>query len=188
VFQLKAVENIPEFDRLLGIEVSPNSCRRCLSRSASETTVATLSNWERRYGLVVPIRTNGGQRLFSREHIDKLIWVKEQLDRGLSAAEAHGLLANDHTHRDQVRGRRVTPAEVRAEARQVRADAAAAHARAAAEQARTASILANLAAQASGAEAHRLRAHADQASQRDERTRCLAADSAQRAATKPPNR
>jgi DNA-binding transcriptional MerR regulator len=53
---------------------------------------ATIRNWEERYGLVTPARSNGGHRLYSRAQVEHLGFVKERLDRGLQAAEAHRLL------------------------------------------------------------------------------------------------
>jgi DNA-binding transcriptional MerR regulator len=54
--------------------------------------VATLRTWEDRYGLVVPDRTPSGHRLYSRQQIGALEFVKLQMDQGLSAADAHRLL------------------------------------------------------------------------------------------------
>jgi CheY-like chemotaxis protein len=55
--------------------------------------VATIRNWEDRYGAVVPGRSAGGQRLYSHEQVDDLRYVADQVGRGLSAADAHRLLA-----------------------------------------------------------------------------------------------
>jgi DNA-binding transcriptional MerR regulator len=54
---------------------------------------ATLRSWEDRYGLVVPERSGGAQRLYSRDHLDQLTFVREQMQLGLSAADAHRALA-----------------------------------------------------------------------------------------------
>jgi DNA-binding transcriptional MerR regulator len=54
--------------------------------------VATIRNWEERYGLVKPERSNGGHRLYTRTQVEQLRFVKEGLDRGLQPAEAHRLL------------------------------------------------------------------------------------------------
>jgi CheY-like chemotaxis protein len=54
---------------------------------------ATLRSWEDRYGLVVPERSAGAQRLYSRDHLDQLVFVREQMQLGLSAADAHRALA-----------------------------------------------------------------------------------------------
>lgn len=53
---------------------------------------ATIRNWEDRYGLVTPERSNGGHRLYTREQVEQLRFVKEGLARGLQPAEAHRLL------------------------------------------------------------------------------------------------
>jgi DNA-binding transcriptional MerR regulator len=54
---------------------------------------ATIRTWETRYGLVVPERSEGGQRLYAREDVDQLRFVKEQIDAGQRPGEAHRLLA-----------------------------------------------------------------------------------------------
>ena len=59
-----------------------------------ELPVATIRNWEERYAAVVPERSAGGQRLYSREQVDQLRFVASQLERGLSAADAHRLLSD----------------------------------------------------------------------------------------------
>ena len=53
----------------------------------------TLRSWEDRYGVVVPERSAGSQRLYSREHLDQLQFVCRQMQPGLSAADAHRVLA-----------------------------------------------------------------------------------------------
>jgi CheY-like chemotaxis protein len=58
-----------------------------------DVPVATIRNWEERYGAVVPERSAGGQRLYSRDHVEQLRYVASQVSRGLSAADAHRLLA-----------------------------------------------------------------------------------------------
>ena len=54
---------------------------------------ATLRTWEERYGLPVPERSPGGHRLYSRDQVDQLRFVKVQLAQGISPADAHRLLA-----------------------------------------------------------------------------------------------
>ena len=54
---------------------------------------ATLRTWEERYGLPKPERSAGGHRLYSREQVAQLHFVKAQLDAGMAAADAHRLLA-----------------------------------------------------------------------------------------------
>jgi len=53
---------------------------------------STLRNWEERYGLVKPERSDGGHRLFTRSQIEQLRFVKDRIDEGLQPAEAHRLL------------------------------------------------------------------------------------------------
>jgi DNA-binding transcriptional MerR regulator len=56
-------------------------------------SVQTLRAWEDRYGQVVPARSSGGRRLYSRDQVDQLSFVREQIDRGLQPSDAHRLLA-----------------------------------------------------------------------------------------------
>ena len=53
----------------------------------------TLRSWEDRYGVVVPERTEGDQRLFTRDHLEQLRFVCQQIGDGLSAADAHRALS-----------------------------------------------------------------------------------------------
>jgi DNA-binding transcriptional MerR regulator len=53
----------------------------------------TLRTWEDRYGQVVPARTPGGQRLYSRDQVDQLLFVVQVMARGAQPADAHRLLA-----------------------------------------------------------------------------------------------
>src|SRR5690349_15135484 len=53
----------------------------------------TIRSWEDRYGLIVAERSEGGRRLYTRDQLEQLQFVKERLDEGLSAADAHRLLA-----------------------------------------------------------------------------------------------
>ena len=55
--------------------------------------VATIRNWEERYGTIVPERSPGGHRLYSRDEMEQLRFIAAQVSRGLSAADAHRLLA-----------------------------------------------------------------------------------------------
>jgi DNA-binding transcriptional MerR regulator len=47
-----------------------------------------LRAWERRYGLLRPLRSPGGFRLYSAEDAERVARMREALDDGLSAAEA----------------------------------------------------------------------------------------------------
>jgi DNA-binding transcriptional MerR regulator len=54
--------------------------------------VATLRTWEDRYGVVVPERSAGGHRLYSRRQLEWLRFLRDRMSGGLSAADAHRLL------------------------------------------------------------------------------------------------
>jgi DNA-binding transcriptional MerR regulator len=60
--------------------------------------VSTLRTWEERYGLVIAVRSSGGQRRYTRNQLARLSFVVEQLERGFSPGDAHRLLAE---HIDQ---------------------------------------------------------------------------------------
>ena len=51
-------------------------------------TPELLRAWERRYGLLQPIRTEGGFRLYSSDDAERVGRMKRALDEGFSAAEA----------------------------------------------------------------------------------------------------
>ena len=65
-----------------------------------EIPVATIRNWEERYGAIVPERSPGGHRLYSRDQIERLRFLAAQVASGLSAADAHRLLA-EHSEGDR---------------------------------------------------------------------------------------
>jgi CheY-like chemotaxis protein len=52
----------------------------------------TIRSWEERYAVVVAERSEGGRRLYSRDHVAQLRFIKERLAEGMSAADAHRLL------------------------------------------------------------------------------------------------
>ena len=54
---------------------------------------ATIRSWEDRYRLVVPARTPSGHRLYRRDQMEQLRFVRARMAEGLSAADAHRLLA-----------------------------------------------------------------------------------------------
>jgi CheY-like chemotaxis protein len=56
------------------------------------STPATLRSWEERYGVVQAERGRGRRRVYTREQVDQLRFVKDHVNRGLSAADAHRLL------------------------------------------------------------------------------------------------
>lgn len=47
----------------------------------------TLRAWERRYGLVKPVRTPGGQRVYTRSDIDEIHRILAELERGASIGQ-----------------------------------------------------------------------------------------------------
>jgi MerR family transcriptional regulator, light-induced transcriptional regulator len=51
-------------------------------------SAAVLRAWERRYGLLRPVRSAGGFRLYSAEDAERVARMRRGLDQGLSAAEA----------------------------------------------------------------------------------------------------
>ncbi len=58
--------------------------------------VESLRAWERRYGLLAPSRTQGGFRLYAEDDVARVLAMRANLHRGLSAAEAARLaLAED---------------------------------------------------------------------------------------------
>jgi CheY-like chemotaxis protein len=52
----------------------------------------TLRSWEMRYQRIVPERSIGGQRLYSRNQVAELQFVLAEIGRGCQPAEAHRLL------------------------------------------------------------------------------------------------
>ncbi|MDP1808822.1 MAG: response regulator [Actinomycetota bacterium] len=60
----------------------------------TDVPVTTLRFWEKRYGLIKPVRTEGGHRLYSREDVERIKWLSDKIEKeGLRAREAHMLLA-----------------------------------------------------------------------------------------------
>jgi CheY-like chemotaxis protein len=56
-------------------------------------TPSTIRTWEERYGTVSPQRSPGGRRLYSRDEVERLRFVKMKVDEGIQPADAHRLLA-----------------------------------------------------------------------------------------------
>jgi CheY-like chemotaxis protein len=55
---------------------------------------ATIRNWEERYATIVPERSPGGHRLYSRDQVEQLRFIATEVGHGLSAADAHRLLSD----------------------------------------------------------------------------------------------
>lgn len=53
---------------------------------------ATLRTWQDRYAVVVPERTEGGHRLYTRDQVEQLRFLVDQVAAGLSPADGHRLL------------------------------------------------------------------------------------------------
>lgn len=52
----------------------------------------TLRRWESRYSVITPQRTQSGYRLYSQRDIDRVLWLKDKLDEGLSISRACEML------------------------------------------------------------------------------------------------
>jgi DNA-binding transcriptional MerR regulator len=50
-----------------------------------------LRAWERRYGLLQPVRSSGGLRLYSADDLERVLAMQQHLAEGLAAAEAAAL-------------------------------------------------------------------------------------------------
>lgn len=55
----------------------------------------TLRAWERRYGLIVPHRTAKGHRLYSDDHVQRVMKILTWLNRGVSVSQIKPLLDSD---------------------------------------------------------------------------------------------
>jgi CheY-like chemotaxis protein len=71
---------------------------------------ATLRAWEDRYQVVVPHRSSGSQRLYSRTQVEQLRFIQNGLESGMSAADAHRLL-QEQIDGGQNAGSRSEPAD-----------------------------------------------------------------------------
>ncbi len=71
---------------------------------------ATLRAWEDRYQVIVPHRSGGSQRLFSRVQVEQLRFIQDALEKGMSAADAHRLL-HDEIDRGRTGGSRTGPTD-----------------------------------------------------------------------------
>jgi DNA-binding transcriptional MerR regulator len=57
----------------------------------------TLRAWERRYGLIVPHRTPKGHRLYTTEHVDRVLAILTWLNRGVSVSQVKQLIDNQQS-------------------------------------------------------------------------------------------
>ena len=70
-------------------------------------SAATIRTWETRYGLVRPQRSDGGQRLYSRDQVEQLRFVRRQVEAGRRPGEAHRLLQERLTSGEAFDGTRM---------------------------------------------------------------------------------
>ncbi|MDH4553802.1 MerR family transcriptional regulator [Pseudomonas sp. BN417] len=57
----------------------------------------TLRAWERRYGLIVPLRTGSGHRLYSAEDVARIRLILTWMERGIAVGQVKGLLNTPQT-------------------------------------------------------------------------------------------
>jgi DNA-binding transcriptional MerR regulator len=62
----------------------------------------TLRAWERRYGLIVPQRTPKGHRLFSVEHVQRILTILTWLNRGVAVSQVKQLLETPQAFNETV--------------------------------------------------------------------------------------
>src|SRR5918994_872749 len=55
----------------------------------------TLRKWERRYGVLRPSRTSGGQRRYDERDVARVEWLRDRLSEGFRIGEAAALLETD---------------------------------------------------------------------------------------------
>lgn len=52
----------------------------------------TLRAWERRYHIIAPVRNESGHRLYTEEHVKKLKWLIQKVNKGFTISQAINLL------------------------------------------------------------------------------------------------
>ncbi|WLG38638.1 MerR family transcriptional regulator [Pseudomonas rhodesiae] len=71
----------------------------------------TLRAWERRYGLIQPMRTESGHRLYSRHDIETVNRILSWIERGVAVSKVGKILARDARQAEAVRAEGVAPQE-----------------------------------------------------------------------------
>jgi len=66
----------------------------------------TLRAWERRYGLIVPTRTEGGHRLYSQADVDTVRSITGWIERGVAVSKVGQILARARDQDAKARGPR----------------------------------------------------------------------------------
>jgi len=62
----------------------------------------TLRAWERRYGLIKPLRTGKGHRLYTQDDIDRINEAIRLLDKGISISQVRQILDDRSEHREEL--------------------------------------------------------------------------------------
>ena len=62
----------------------------------------TLRAWERRYGLITPLRTGKGHRLYNNDHISLIQSITEWIDRGVPVSKVKKLLQQSPASPEQM--------------------------------------------------------------------------------------
>lgn len=78
---------------------------RDLSRLTGVNPV-TLRAWERRYGLIQPIRTESGHRLYSKADIETVNRILGWIERGVAVSKVGKILARDDQQAEAIRAER----------------------------------------------------------------------------------
>ncbi|WPP00712.1 MerR family transcriptional regulator [Pseudomonas sp. HR96] len=71
----------------------------------------TLRAWERRYGLVQPIRTESGHRLYSQANIEEVRQILGWIERGVPVGKVERILARSESLRSQAPDPSTAPGE-----------------------------------------------------------------------------
>ncbi len=68
----------------------------------------TLRAWERRYGLIQPMRTESGHRLYSKTDIETVNRILDWIERGVAVSKVGKILARDAQQAEAIRAERDT--------------------------------------------------------------------------------
>lgn len=66
----------------------------------------TLRAWERRYGLIQPVRTESGHRLYSKSDIETVNRILDWIERGVAVSKVGKILARDDQQAQLIRAER----------------------------------------------------------------------------------
>ena len=72
--------------------------------SVTGVNAITLRAWERRYGLIRPLRTPKGHRLYTHHHVEQIRRVLTLVERGVPISRVRELLDAEPAPRHRVRG------------------------------------------------------------------------------------